>query len=110
VVHLSEKHSDNMVILAEHYASLKNTYDKQPNFDKILKADSIEREKAKKEGGIRFYDEIKEFDEMHFFNMIKNQNLNQNMTQNLNKKDKDIKITKPIMKLSTKDKFENNNK
>jgi nucleoside-diphosphate-sugar epimerase len=31
-----------------------------------------------------------------------------NMTQNLNKKDKDSKITKPLMKLSTTDKFENN--
>jgi hypothetical protein len=36
-----------MIILAEHYSSLKNTYDKHSMFDKLLKMQKKDNEKEK---------------------------------------------------------------
>jgi hypothetical protein len=42
--HFVENHSDQMVILAENYASLKNTFDKHPLIEKLLKNQKQQRE------------------------------------------------------------------
>jgi hypothetical protein len=59
--HFSEKHSDQMIILAEHFASLKNTYDKHSMFDKLLRLQRIEKEKEKDLLRIKEEEEFHEF-------------------------------------------------
>jgi hypothetical protein len=45
VIHFSEKHTDQMIVLAEHYASLKSIYDKHSLFDKLIKIQKLENTK-----------------------------------------------------------------
>ena len=80
--HFGEKHSDQMMILAEHFASLKNTYDKHSMFDKLIKMQRIEKDKEK---AMQKTKDEEEFNEYYFNDIISGVNDNKNNCKNLSK-------------------------
>jgi len=93
IIHFSEFHSDQMILLAENFPSLKNTFDKHSMLDKITKI--IDKQNFEKKNNLTDY--FKNISCKIDSNILSNKELKiKNYHKNENSQEKSNKIEKSI--------------